>query len=137
MVDGDSCIICLQENKTSNPLVEAKEIFESNCGCSYNVHKLCINEWVKVKQKDFLCINCNSPAKIKNEDFINITIDNYPNTENIPIHNQFMIERTQTTGEEGEADCNEELDKLCSPTFRITVCFWTIVIIIIILLIHR
>jgi len=136
MADGDSCIICFQENKTSNPLIEAKEIFESNCGCSYNVHKLCMNKWAEVKKKDFLCITCNSPAKIKNEDFINIIIDTYPNTEDITINNQFMIERTQTMDGEGATDCNEQLDKSCPPTCRITFCFWTIVIMIVMLLIR-
>lgn len=132
MVDGDSCIICFQENKTSNPLVEAKEIFESTCGCSYNVHKLCINEWVNVKKRDFLCINCNSPAKIKNEDIINITIDNNPNTENITINNQFMIERIPTIDEEGARNYTDHLDELFPN--RITFYFWAIVIIMIIII---
>ena len=53
MIDGDTCIICLQENKISNPLIEAKEIFETKCGCAYNVHKLCMDEWAKAKKKNF------------------------------------------------------------------------------------
>ena len=47
MADGDTCIICLEENETSNPLIEA-EIFETNG--SYNVHKLCMDEWQNKKK---------------------------------------------------------------------------------------
>jgi hypothetical protein len=132
MVDGDTCIICLEENETSNPLIEANEIFETKCGCSYNVHKLCMDEWAKAKKKNFLCINCNSPAKIKNKDFINITIINQePEPENITPNVQFIIERTPTLREQSGSDCCQELDQLCPN--RIVFCFWTIVIFIIVI----
>lgn len=140
MIDGDTCIICLQEheneNEIANPLIEAKEIFETKCGCSYNVHKLCMDEWAKAKKKDFLCINCNSPAKIKNKDFINITINNQepdpePEQENITPNVQFIIERNPTLREQSGNDCCEELDQLCPN--RIVFCIWTIVIFIIVI----
>ena len=125
MIDGDTCIICLQENEISNPLIEAKEIFETKCGCSYNVHKLCMDEWARAKKKNFLCINCNSPAKIKNKDFINITIHNTePESQpaNIAPSVQFIIERSPTLGEQSGNDCCEEIDQLCPNRF--TLCFW-------------
>lgn len=136
MIDGDTCIICLQENDISNPLIEAKEIFETKCGCSYNVHKLCMDEWAKAKKKNFLCINCNSPATIKNKDFISLIINNpepEPEPANISPNVQFIIERSPTLREQSANDCCEELN-VFSPNARASLCFWTIVLFIVIMI---
>ena len=138
MIDGDTCIICLQENEISNPLIEAKEIFETKCGCSYNVHKLCMDEWAKAKKKNFLCINCNSPAKIKNKDFINIIFnnpepENDPEPVNISPNVQFIIERSPTLREQHANECCGELNFL-SPNARASLCFWTIILFIVIMI---
>ena len=134
MIDGDTCIICLQENEISNPLIEAKEIFETKCGCSYNVHKLCMDEWAKAKKENFLCINCNSPAKIKNKDFLSIIINNpEPEPVNIAPNVQFIIERSTTLPEQSANDCCEELNVL-SPNARASLCFWTIILFIVIMI---
>ena len=67
------CIICYEEKGTiSNPLFKANDILHTECGCKYYVHHGCINEWFKTKQRNFKCINCNTPVICKSAVSIDI-----------------------------------------------------------------
>ena len=127
--EEEKCIICFEEKCISNPLFEAKDIFESNCGCIYFVHKDCLNTWKNIKKKDFLCVNCNSPAKLINKAMdtdIILEIDSQPNAVDIAIERQLIIAQAQRREENLEAGC-AHLKSSC--------CIWTLFAIIMMIII--
>ena len=116
MVDDkfEQCIICYYElGSVSNPLCKAEDIFNSDCGCKYMVHKSCMDEWKEVKKQNFLCINCNTPATLKNDEVINIT----------PPQIQLLVEPEyrETNG--------------CFGDYTFPCCFWTCIVFILFIII--
>ena len=115
----EQCIICYYElGSVSNPLCKAEDIINSDCGCKFMVHKLCMEEWKDVKKDNFLCINCNTPATFKNDDFkdndvINIT----------PPQIELLV---QPEPQESE---------LCFGYYTFPCCFWTCIVFILFIII--
>lgn len=108
----NTCIICYEDNNsTINPLYDNLDIIKAKCGCKYYVHKNCINEWINKKQKDFLCLKCNSEASYKSEVRIIIT----PEIELQSIEN--------------DKECCKEFKGICY-IWAVFLCIFIIIIIL-------
>ena len=59
-----SCFICLETdvNEKGEPLVDSKLL--RNCGCQFQVHPVCWNEWIKEKS-DYDCPICRKDSMLR------------------------------------------------------------------------
>ena len=66
-IDVNNCIICLENNLTTNNLMhittlKCKDI-HLTCNCNYHIHLRCLLQWVDIKP---LCPTCRAPIRVKN-----------------------------------------------------------------------
>lgn len=125
----NKCIICFEDKSTTNPLMQANEIFVTKCGCKYFLHKECMEEWRKTKKKNFMCVNCNSPAKLKNNSVV-IEIDS-PESDPIDraIEQQLIIAQQRNQPRTiGEIYCPQcpEIQSIC--------CIWVFVLFVLLII---
>ena len=59
-----TCFICLESdnNHKGEPLVDSKLL--RNCGCQFQVHPACWNEWIKEKS-DYDCPICRKDSMLR------------------------------------------------------------------------
>lgn len=80
-----SCFVCLETdlNHIGEPLVDSKLL--RSCGCRFQVHPACWNEWLKEKT-DYDCPICRKDSmlriKIPPNPVLNIVYQEQPNTRN-------------------------------------------------------
>lgn len=54
--DDPTCFVCLEIHTIDLPLVDSSIL--RSCGCKFNVHAPCWNEWVKQGKSDYDCPIC-------------------------------------------------------------------------------
>ena len=64
LTEVKSCFICLEEgfNSEGEPLVDSKLL--RTCGCRFQVHPACWNEWIKEKS-DYDCPICRKDSMLR------------------------------------------------------------------------
>lgn len=64
LTEVKTCFICLESdiNEKGEPLVDSKLL--RNCGCHFQVHPACWNEWLKEKS-DYDCPICHKSSMMR------------------------------------------------------------------------
>ena len=67
-IDVNNCIICLDNNITTNNLMHINTLkckdIHLTCNCNYHIHLRCLLQWVDIKP---LCPTCRAPIRVKNK----------------------------------------------------------------------
>jgi len=84
------------------------EGLEKSCACKYNIHKLCILEWIKKKP---ICVMCNHPIYY---------IDNNTHDELLDITNNEELSDYETSKD----SCNCIIIILCISTIVVAIYIW-------------
>jgi hypothetical protein len=54
--DDPTCFVCLEIHSADLPLIDSSIL--RSCGCKFNVHAPCWNEWLKQDKSDYDCPIC-------------------------------------------------------------------------------
>ena len=67
--DSKLCLICMDENRVDNLVLNKIYITSSECNCEYYIHPKCFREWLAVKYRPkttlIKCLICRSNVRIK------------------------------------------------------------------------
>lgn len=67
--DNKYCLICMDETRTDNLILNKTYISSSHCNCEYYIHNSCFREWLAVKYSPkttiIKCLICRSDVHIK------------------------------------------------------------------------
>lgn len=67
--DNTLCLICMDDNKTDNLILNKTYIRYSECNCEYYIHHMCYRKWLAIKYTPntniIKCLICRSNVYLK------------------------------------------------------------------------